>query len=277
MLADYHTHNVLCRHAEGWPADYAEAAKRAGLAELGCSDHNPMPAAFDDWRMDRSELALYVEKVQEAREKHPDLPVRLGLEVDFLAGGEAWVEELAAMHPWDYLIGSVHYLGNGWDVDNPKWVGSGRWEQQPVEEVWQEYFAAYARCIRSGLFDFFAHPDLVKKFGHRPKGDLRPFYEPVVQAAADTGAVLEINTAGLRNSAGEQYPSRVFLEMLASTGAPVVISSDAHKPGDVGRDFEQALGLAWEAGFRQTARWENRRREIVPLPEPEAFAARLRG
>lgn len=272
MLADYHTHTPLCRHAEGWPTDFALAAQRAELAELGVSDHSPMPTPFDDWRMLREEMPLYLEAVEKARAAHPHFPIRLGLEVDFMAdgsgGGAAWLDELATAADWDYLIGSVHYLPGGWDVDNPKWLGSGRWEEQPVEDVWTAYFAAYEACLRSRCFDFYGHPDLVKKFRHVPAGDLRRFYEPIVQAVVDTGAILEINTAGWRNTAGEQYPSRLFLELLASTGSPVVISSDAHRPEDVGRDFDRALALAWECGFRHTVRFCRRHREVVPLPEP---------
>lgn len=266
MLCDYHTHTQLCRHAEGWPVEYAAAAVARGLAELGCADHSPMPEDdFDDWRMHRGELPRYVESVEEARAAYPGMPVRLGLEVDYLDEGGAWLDELEGMAAWDYLIGSVHYLPGGWDFDNPKWLSLGRWEQQTVEEVWEAYFATYERCLRSGRFDFCAHPDLVKKFGHRPGGDLRRFYDPVAQAVVDTGVILEINTAGLRNSAGEAYPSQEFLRVLAQTGAPIVISSDAHRPEDVGRDFDRALACVREAGFGQTARFRGRSRTLFPL------------
>ncbi len=266
MLSDYHTHTELCRHADGWPVAYAAAAAARGLAELGCSDHNPMKDDdFDEWRMALGDLPRYVDAVEEARAAHPGLPVRLGLEVDYLDDGGAWLDALEGMARWDYLIGSVHYLPGGWDVDNPKWLALGRWEQQTVDEVWTAYFAAYERCVRSRRFDFCAHPDLVKKFGHRPGGDLRRYYDPVAQAVADTGAILELNTAGLRNSAGEQYPSQEFLAVLAQTGAPIMISSDAHRPEDVGRDFDRAVALAKEAGFRQTARFCGRERMLVPL------------
>ena len=266
MLADYHMHTPLCRHAEGHPSEYAARAVTLGLDEIGFSDHSPMPEAFDDWRMLREELPRYFELVEEARSAWPSIPIRLGLEVDFLPGHEGWIETLAGLADWDYLIGSVHYITADWDVDNPKWVGAGRWTEQPVEDVWRLYFAACERAIRSGLFDFFAHPDLVKKFGHRPAGDLRPFYEPLIEAAAETNTPIEINTAGLRNQAGELYPSRELLEAACAAGVPILINSDAHKPGDVGRDFGAALKLARDAGCRETVRFEKRRRRTVPLP-----------
>jgi histidinol-phosphatase (PHP family) len=87
----------------------------------------------------------------------------------------------------------------------------------------------------------------------------------VIEAALDTGTILEINTAGLRNSAGEQYPSQEFMALLAQAGLPVVISSDAHRPSDVGRDFERTLAMARTAGFQQTARFQGRQRLLVPL------------
>lgn len=267
MLADYHTHTPLCRHAEGHPREYVRRALELGLAELGISDHAPMEREFDDWRMRREEMPAYLQMLEEARQAYPDFPLRIGLEVDFLPGQEEWISKLAGMARWDYLIGSVHYISEDWDVDNPRWLGSGRWEQQPVEEVWQRYFQRAAEAVRTGLFDFFAHPDLVKKFGHVPAGPLEGHYRPLIEAAAETDTPLEINTAGLRNSAGALYPSRLFLEMAREAGVAILINSDAHRPQDVGAHFTEALAAAKAAGYRETVRFQGRERRTVPLPE----------
>lgn len=159
----------------------------------------------------------YLDAVAEARALFPQLPIRLGLECDYFPGREKWIEELAGMAPWDFFIGSVHYLPEGWDVDNPKHLArhSGN-----AEEIWQSYWLTYQRCIRSGLFDFVGHPDLPKKFGYRPDGDLRRFYEPSIQALADTGLAFEINTAGLRKPCREAYPAVPFLQLARTAGVP---------------------------------------------------------
>lgn len=263
MPADYHIHTPLCRHAEGWPVDCARTALERGLDEIGFADHNPMPGSFDDWRMGIDELPRYLEAVREAREKFPALAIKLGLEVDYIAGMEEWIGRLAAMADWDYLIGSVHYIAPGWDVDNPKWIG--RFKEMPVEEIWAMYWKAYERCIRSGLFDFVAHPDLVKKFGFKPAGDLRMFYEPSIAALAEKNIAIEINTAGLRKPVGELYPSREFLEMAFAAGIPLLINSDAHAPEEVGADFDKAATLARAAGYTRTVRFSKHRRTMVPL------------
>ena len=59
-LADYHIHTPLCRHAVGWPLEYARKAVELGLDEIGFADHNPMPENFDDWRMTIDELPRYL-------------------------------------------------------------------------------------------------------------------------------------------------------------------------------------------------------------------------
>lgn len=263
-LADYHTHNVLCRHATGEPVDYVRSAVKLGLDEIGLSDHNPMPTEVDDWRMLLEDFPRYLEMVAEAREAFPDYPVRLGMEVDFLIGQESWVEKLAGMADFDYLIGAVHYISPEWDIDNPKHLS--RWSQSDVSDVWQQYWDAYTACVRSEMFDFYAHPDLAKKFGFRPEGDLRRYYEPAIQAAVDTGAAFEINTAGRYKDIEEFYPALPFLEMMADAKLPVLISSDAHDPSHVGRDFEEAVALAKSVGLTTSLRFEKRQRTEIELP-----------
>ena len=263
-LADYHVHTPLCRHAEGWPREFAARAAELGLAELGFADHNPMPEVFDDWRMLRGELPRYLEEVEKARAEFPELVIRLGLECDYLAGGEAWIEELRGMADWDYFIGSVHYLPDGFEVDHPQFIG--RYRDGDVEEIWALYWKTYAAAVRSGLFDFMAHPDLPKKFGFAPAGDLRRFYEPAIAALAEESLPFEINTAGWRKQCAEQYPALPFLELAARAGVPLLINSDAHSPEELGSDFAQAVALAKAAGYTRTVRLEQRRISFVDLP-----------
>lgn len=264
MPADYHTHTPLCRHAEGAPEAFIDAAIAAGLREYGISDHAPAhPEPFDDWRMAEAELPAYFTWIDRAR-RHAGgrIPVRAGLECDWLPGCEDWIADLASRHDWDYLIGSVHYLGD-WDFDNPKWIG--RWQDEDLEAVWRRYWQAYASMADSGLFDILAHPDLVKKFVPGPEGDLDRFYEPALEAIAASGCAIELNTAGLHKPCAEAYPAPRFLELARQAGVPLVISSDAHAPSEVARDFPWAIETAKAAGYTETLLFEGRRRTIEPL------------
>ena len=261
MRTDYHTHTPLCGHATGAPRDYVLAAQKAGLAEIGFSDHNPMPTQFDDWRMAPDELPDYLRLIDAARLEFSDYPIRLGLECDFIPGYEGHIQSLAALAEWDYLIGSVHYVTPEWDIDNPKHLK--RWTEQPVDDIWRAYFDAYTRMVESCLFDFLAHPDLVKKFGLRPTGDLTRFYKDMLDAASEAGAVLEVSTAGLRKDAKEIYPSREFLEAAFLRHIPIVINSDAHSPAEVAYEFDRAYKLVSDVGYKEVMRFE--KRKAIPV------------
>ena len=263
-LADYHTHTPLCMHAEGEPEEYIAQAKAIGLEEYGISDHAPvMPEPFDDWRMLYSDLPRYYEWIERARSVAGELPVRAGLECDWLPDCEKWIETLRGEYKWDYLIGSVHYLADQWDFDNPKWLG--RWAETDVEEVWELYWKTYLGMVESDLFEIVAHPDLIKKFGYRPKGDLKRFYEPVVSALVESNGTIEINTAGWHKPCEEQYPAIPFLELCAEAGVDLIISSDAHTPSEVGRDFDKAIKLAKGVGFNSTVLFSSGEKQNLPL------------
>ncbi|RME89614.1 MAG: histidinol-phosphatase HisJ family protein [Verrucomicrobia bacterium] len=262
---DYHLHTPLCRHAEGWPVELAVRARSLGLREIGFSDHAPMPdAGFDDWRMGPEELDRYVAEVQRARTEFPELTIRLGLEVDYLPGLEDWIRELAARHPWDYLIGSVHYLDREWAIDNP--AQKERWSDRDVADIWRAYAERVRQAADTGLFHILGHLDLCKKFGHRPEGDVREWFRPAMETAARHGTAIELNTAGLRKECREIYPSRDLLVLARECGVAITFGSDAHKPDEVGADFPAALALAREVGYAQSLRFEAGRAVPVPLP-----------
>ena len=139
LPADYHMHTPLCRHAVGEPEEYARRAVEIGLAEIGFSDHSPMRQDnFDNWRMNFSQLNEYVEKVRKELIDFPQLTIRLALEVDYLPGHEDWIRELATLHPWDYFIGSVHYVSDSWAIDDPQKLSE--WKNRDSFKVWQIFF-----------------------------------------------------------------------------------------------------------------------------------------
>ena len=132
-------HTPLCRHATGEPTEYAARAVELGFTEIGFTDHSPMRRdGFDNWRMRFDQLGEYVEKVRKAQREFPSLTVKLGLEVDYLPGQEDWIVELAGLYPWDYFIGSVHYVSDSWAVDNPEQIS--KWKERDPFEVWRVYF-----------------------------------------------------------------------------------------------------------------------------------------
>jgi histidinol-phosphatase (PHP family) len=235
---------------------FVETAASRAVDEIGFTEHvyyfRQTRAIWDrPYEADRCvyDLDAYVDAVLDA--KRQGLPVKLGLEVDYVGERQAELAALLEPYPWDYLLGSVHGL-DGLAIDSAP--DGGIWSAARVDEVWRRYFAAMAELASSGHVDVLAHPDLPKIFGRRP--------ESAIEYPALEGVALEISTNGRYKPVGELYPDLAFLE---ATRLPITLASDAHVPANVGRDFDHALELARAAGYETVTVFDERRSRQEPL------------
>ncbi|MDQ6960792.1 MAG: histidinol-phosphatase HisJ [Mariprofundaceae bacterium] len=266
-VPDYHMHTPRCHHAKGDVREYAEAAIAAGLTEIGMSDHSPMPKGFgDDWRMDMQELTDYQREVESVRDDvSGTLIVRVGLEADFRRGSEIDVAAMIDAYDWDYVIGSVHYI-EGWDFDNPDKIS--HWDGCNIENAWCSYFDLVAQSAATGMFDIIGHPDLIKKFGHRPpEGNkhVTSAMESMLQAVKKADCALEISSAGLRKPVKEIYPHLRIIQRAAEFGIPFAFGSDAHSPASVGHAMDHCLALLESCGIHKVCAFEQRNRRMLQI------------
>jgi len=267
VIVDYHMHlrdrNEELAFDTSSVDPFVEAAGAAGVDEIGFTEHGyyfkqlrslwSVPYMTERCVYD---IEPYVEAVVAARGR--GLPVKLGLEVDYVPGREEDTRELLASYPWDYLLGSVHYIGE-LSVDGEEGLLA---DAVGVEEAWRLYFETLAAAARSGLFDSLSHPDLVKIFGLRAASF---DYGPVADAIAASGVAVEVSTAGLSKPVRELYPHPEFLAACRAREVPVTLASDAHSPDVVGRDFDRALELLRAAGYETVTVFEQRRGRQEPL------------
>lgn len=255
-LIDCHLHTAACGHASGTVAQMVSAAVFAGLTGIVMTEHLPLPADLDpDEYLSPSaeQFATYASEVRAMSERVKGLEVVLGAEADWLSWRMTDTDtqlELARAAGVDILLGSVHSL-DGWVFDDP--TDTSEWDRRDVDEVWVLYFERWCDAAASGLFDVMAHPDLPKKFGHRPGFDTRELFAEAARAAAEGGVLIEVSTAGLRKPVGEIYPGPELLSAFCSAGVQVTVGSDAHEPGDVGRDIDAAYKAAKAAGYDRVA------------------------
>ena len=265
MLVDYHTHTALCKHADGNAEEYIAHAVQRGLTEIGCSDHAPMPNGFDlQHRMTIDQFHQeYKPAVLALREKYKGtIAVKFGLEGDFYPGTESWVREFNSQHEFDYIIGSVHYLGE-WGFDNPVFVH--RYEEKDVDEVYEQYYQHIKRSAAARLFDIIGHCDLVKKFGHRPSRNMEEVLREVFKVVKQADMAVEINTSGLRKPVKEVYPSVQILAILKELRIPLSVGSDAHTPTDVGKNLDVARELVERFGGGKISVFTRRQRNEVQI------------
>lgn len=275
MLTDYHVH--LRPDEPGTDAAkfftaanaerYREAAEERGIAELGCAEHiHRFSQALEIWQHPfwrqeaRDDVDAYCAFVRE------ETDLKLGIEADYIPGKEDQTATFLEAREWDFVVGSVHFLGDE-AVDHD---GYDVWDHQFVqpERIWQRYFETLGQAAASGLFDILAHPDLVKVWGARrprPEKDLRYFYEVAIEPMAEANIAVEVSTAGLRKPTGDIYPDPAFLAMAVDAGCPIALSSDAHVPEHLGYEYEQALELLEQAGVTELCVFEGRERRLEPI------------
>jgi histidinol-phosphatase (PHP family) len=253
-------HTPLCGHATGEPEAYCRHALQVGLEEIGFSDHAPLVAYYDpSVTMSLNDLPRYYRMIEDVRARFADrLRVKIGLEADYIPGYEDQTKAILQDYPYDYVIGSVHFIRD-WGFDNPAEMDG--WKQRNIDDVYQTYYTLLQRSAQSGLFDIMGHVDLVKKFGHRPTTELKELVWQTARVFKACGVAIEINTAGLRKPVKEIYPAADLLAIYCETGVPLTFGSDAHKPEEVGCDFDLALKLAKTVGYKEYLLFRNRKPE----------------
>jgi len=250
-----HTHTMRCKHASGQPEDYCREALKQGISVLGFSDHAPFPdGRLGGSRMFFHELTDYAADVDAVRDFDPGLTVLKGLEVDYYDSvGRAFYEDAyLGVCGCDYMVAGTHLL-------EPYRQELDLWHDENVfgdAEV-RIYIEAHLMAIRTGMFDFFAHPDAFARCTPYWTDEIRAVCADFVDAAIAYDMPLEINAYGMRKppmnmpeGKRAQYPWRPFWELVAEKGGKVVVSSDAHRPVDVWNNTDDTLKLAQELGLQ---------------------------
>ncbi len=269
MLTDYHTHTERGPYTVTWLNEFLKVAKDRGIEEYGVSEHayrfkQTAHLLDNPWVRERrtEDLDEYFAMVQEARRQ--GYRVKFGVELDYIPGIDDELRAFIASYPFDYVIGSVHWLGGfGFDLAEMK----AQWDNRDIKKTYDEYFSILSQMVQSEMFDFVGHADVIKVFGHEPDDQafLQDWYDRLADLFATHHQVVEVSTAGLRKPVGKMYPAPGLLKACHAAGVPIVINSDAHRPEDVGADYDQAVTYARAAGYSMITTFEAHKRIMQPL------------
>lgn len=281
MRFDYHMHFEYGDYDVEWVQGFFDAAKTHGLNEIGISEHTHTFPEFeqlyyDDLTLDTSTvgefqkvwlktnkfkhtLKDYFDFMEQLKKNHA---VKVGIEVCNFQDQSA-VKKILDAWDFDYHIGSVHFLW-GWGFDASKLIDE--WNNHDLRDVWAEYAAQVELLAASGNYDILGHPFNVRLFKHFPTFDVTPYLERVAAALKKADMVIDVNTGTLyRYPVAEISPCADFMKVAAAYDLPITINSDAHNPADCGRYWEEACAYVQSFGYKQIARFDKRRRELVDL------------
>jgi len=233
MIANYHTHTFRCKHARGTDREYIEQAIKAGFQILGFSDHTPFPKPGDGTGMKPEELAGYVEDILQLKEEYKEqIEIYVGLEVENSPRQFGELMKMLKAYPLDYLILGQHTIFGVPDYKKPYNMTTN-----PLH--FEMYCSQAEEGIRSDLFTYWAHPDVINFHGD----DV--LYEKemrrLCRLAKEYQLPLEINFHGARLDLN--YPNPKFWQIAGEEGNEVIYACDAHDPIEL-YDLQKAMGIA---------------------------------
>lgn len=275
FISNYHTHTVFC-DGMAEPVCYVSEAISRGMASLGFSAHAPVNFPTN-WTINPARLGAYRDEINRLRYAYADrLDVYCGLEADYFPDIFDEVRALYADHRWDYIIGSVHFIGvrpNGqrWCIDGPHEDFLDGWREltdcDPLSPIWQ-YFELTREMVRVMKPDVIGHMDKIK-IQHRPDcliPDTHPVFREEMMATleeiAASGCIVEVSTRGIQKAQTSDYfPGRWAVAEMQKMGIPVTVSSDAHTPNTLVFGFSRAEAMLCETGYRtvmvlKDGKWE---------------------
>jgi histidinol-phosphatase (PHP family) len=255
---DYHIHTTFS-DGKADPEEYIIPAINAGLKEIGFSEHLNLCVADQDWCMDPGRIHEYISHIEKLRKRTQGIKIKTGLEVDYFQGREEEIYKFLNGLDLDYVIGSVHYLGEK-TVDS----GPDYFENKDIDEIYDSFISLVIEAIASGLFDIIGHFDLVRIYNFMPTADPEHYYRTLAEKMRIHDVTFEINTNGRNRPLGDFYPDRRFLKIFSEKNIPVCVNSDAHFPLRIGQYFDEAYLLLKESGFKEMAVFNKRERFIVP-------------
>ncbi|MDE6469499.1 MAG: histidinol-phosphatase [Eubacterium sp.] len=225
-MRNYHTHTTRCRHAFGKDRDYIDKAIKAGITELGFSDHAPMLFPVDNYystyRMFPEDVADYVNSIKLLREEYKDkIKIYLGYEFEYFPELFDKTIEFLNKCGYEYLILGQHFTDNEYE---PYAHYSGLPTND--ETLFDKYINQVLEGLKTGKFLYIAHPDLFNYTGPD-----RIYIEKMTYLCKEIkklGYPVEFNLLGFAQR--RNYPDKRFWKIVSEVGNDVIIGFDAHSP-----------------------------------------------
>lgn len=269
MLTDYHSHLEKGTLTIDYLKQFVDTAKEKGIQEFGISEHayhfyETKNIVSKPWMEERRYYKMedYVDLFKRADQLGMD--VRMSIEMDYTPGKHAEMEAFIKSYPFDYVIGSVHWVED-FGIDLAEY--RKEWDRRDLYETYRSYYDQIVTLAESNLFDIVGHIDLVKIFKYVPTDQefLIEQYERITDALKNSKTCVEISSAGLRKPVGRIYPEPELLSLCYKKGIPIVLSSDAHEPHQVGENYEATIKLAKEIGYTKLMTFQDGERKEVEL------------
>jgi len=265
-LFNLHTHTHFC-DGKNPPEEYVIQAIELGFHTLGFSGHAPVP--FENhFAIKEEKLETYFQSIRDLSLIYKDsIQILLALEIDYIPGITKNFDDFRKQGNLDYVIGGVHLIKNQdqkelWFIDGPvqekfddglKTIFNGH-ARRGVEA----YYNQLLEMIAIQKPDIIAHLDKIKMHNKERFFSIEEqWYKDLVwktlkYIAAETNCIVEVNTRGLyKKRCDTFFPEPEILEHIHHLKIPITLSSDAHKPDELNKYYNEAIALLKDIGFNE--------------------------
>lgn len=248
---DLHTHTSYCDGADT-PEEMAREAWARGFSAIGFSGHSYVPFDLECCMNEEETKAYRAEVMRLKNEYRGKMEIFLGLEQDYYAP--------KPKEPYDYRIGSVHYLlvdGTYYPVD----LDAETLEQLcsvhfkgDFDLLAEQYFSTVSKVVEKTNCEIIGHLDLISKFfdrmGYQPSEKYLKAAKEAVHVLAEYQKPFEINVGAMtRGYRKVPYPSEEILREIKKAGGSIVINGDCHQKQCLGKYLPEAAVFAKKCGF----------------------------
>jgi len=260
---DYHMHSSFSCDGSSKPEKMCHQALKLGIPEIGFSEHWDVGPYETEPRF--LQVESWFEEIERLRRLFSGkLIIRRGIEISQPHLYQSETDEVLKRAPFDYVIGSVHFVGSHFMFDEEYF------RQHDADKVYQGYFEELLQLVTDADLDVVAHFDVPVRtskpiLGYEPtryEGLIRKVLERVITR----GLALDINTAGLRKPVQNLMPDPLILSWYAEMGGKrVTLGSDAHEACQVGMHLDKGLAAIQAAGIPYITQFEQRQARPLPL------------
>lgn len=231
---DLHTHTTYS-HGLGSILDNVKKAHELGIKTIGISDHGPGHLSYG---IKMNQISNMRKDIEEAKKLYPDMDIRLGVEANIINKNGHLDVSKEDQKLFDYIIAGYHYAYLGENTLSGIGICVGAWLSSHHAPTSIFRIAKNTDLIIKALYEndikILTHP------GDKLKVDIKR----VAQAAEKNGTLLEINDH-------HEHLTVEEIKMAKFYDVQFVLSSDAHKPENVG-NVEGAYKSVLRAGLEES-------------------------
>ncbi|MFZ5975825.1 MAG: histidinol-phosphatase HisJ family protein [Bacillota bacterium] len=264
MFADYHTHSDSSFDSIAPMESMIQASIDMGMDHFCLTDHLEIDYRFSKlcYSLEPKAYNKYQEKVIA---QFPWADVRKGIELGLQPHLKNEMARLLCGCNFDFIIASVHYIGNQ-DPYFPEFF-DGMSSRDAYTAYLQELIACLSGFEEYSVVGHICYPSRFIPFEKKTMAyaDLADISDELLKMVIQSGHGIEVNTSSYATH-NMPVPGFDYVRRYKELGGEIItIGSDAHRPEDMGRFFDQALEGIKASGFRYLTAFKEMQPEFVKI------------